>query len=104
MDGRRMDQFARALARGVTRRGALKGIAVAVGLSATGIAHAPAAAAGTWCACKYACGAGAFNQICYRRNHCRGKLHKQRGQPRCILDSSTCGFADEGTCYASFPI
>jgi hypothetical protein len=105
MDRQRMDQFARALAKGVTRRGALKGIAVAVGLSAAGVANAPAAAARTWCACTYRCGEGSFIiQVCKHRNHCRSKLPKQGSQPRCILDESTCSFSSQDVCYASFPI
>jgi hypothetical protein len=107
MNGQRIDHITRALAKGLTRRSALKGIAVAVGFSAAGVAHAPTAAAKSWCACTYACGApgsGAFTQICRHHNHCRAKLPKQRGGLRCVLDESTCGFADEDTCYASFPI
>jgi hypothetical protein len=106
MDGQRIDQITRALAKGVTRRSALKGIVGTVGLSASGVANAPAAAASTWCACNYRCGevgSGNSIQLCKRRNHCRAKLPKQGNQPRCVLDESTCGFSDEDVCYASFP-
>jgi hypothetical protein len=105
MDGQRLDQITRALARGMTRRGAVKGIAVALGLAAAGVAHAPTAAADSWCACTYACGAvgsGHYIQLCKTR--CRAKLRHRRGQPRCVLDTSTCGFSSQEICYASFPI
>ena len=101
MDGQRMDQLTRALAKGVTRRSAVKGIAVALGLSAAGVANAPAATESPWCACTYVCGApGNTAQLC--KHHCRAKLPRQRGRPRCVLDTSTCGFASEGVCYDSF--
>ena len=101
MDGQRMDQITRALARGVTRRSAVKGIAVALGLAAAGVAPVPTAAARSWCACTYVCG-DPGNTIQFCKHHCRAKLHRQRGQPRCVLDTSTCGFASEDVCYDSF--
>ena len=105
MDGQRMDQITRALARGVTRRDAVKGIAVALGLSAAGVAQAPTAAAPDWCACTYLCGVSGITQIC-RRRHCRAKLPHRRGETQCVLDpsTSTCGFTAQDICYASFPI
>jgi hypothetical protein len=41
MDGQQMDQIARALARGMSRRGALKGVAGALGLAAAGTLGQP---------------------------------------------------------------
>jgi len=101
MDGQRVDQIARALAGGVTRRGAVKGIAVALGLSAAGVAHAPTAAAPHWCACTYLCGVSGITQICY--HHCRPKLPAPQGTTSCVLDTSTCGFTSHEACSASFP-
>jgi hypothetical protein len=105
MDGKRIDQIARALAGGVTRRGAVKGIAVALGLSAAGVAPVPTAAAPHWCACTYLCGdagAGGITQVC--SHHCRAKLPAPQGQIECTLDTSPCGFTSEEACYASFPL
>jgi hypothetical protein len=108
MDGERMDQITRALARGLTRRGAMKGIAVALGLSAAGVAHAPTAGARSWCACKYLCGgpgSGNFTQLCKHPKHgCRAKLPNGRGQDPCVLDTSTCGFSSRDTCGAALPL
>jgi hypothetical protein len=108
MDGQRMDQITRALARGVTRRSAVKGIAVALGLSAGGVTNVPTEAARSWCACKYLCGApgsGTFNQYCKHRNHgCRAKQSNGRGQDPCVLDTSICGFSSQDTCAAALPI
>ena len=81
MDGHRMDQITRALTKGVTRRGAVKGIAVALGLSAAGVAHAPTAAARPWCACTYACGAGGSVEFC--AHHCRPRLPGRQGSTSC---------------------
>jgi hypothetical protein len=108
VDGQRMDQLTRALARGVTRRSAVKGIAVALGLSAAGVAHAPAAAARQWCACKYLCGvpgSGTYSHFCTHRKHgCRAKLPSGRGQDPCVLDTSSCGFSSQDTCVAVLPL
>ena len=56
MDGSRMDQLARSLATGMSRRAATKTIAVALGLSAAGAQFSPASAApATWRVCQLRC-------------------------------------------------
>jgi hypothetical protein len=102
MDGQRMDQIARSLVDGVSRRGALKGIAVALGLSAVSALTSPTAAAPPWCGCTFACGAGGSVQVC--AHHCRPKLPSRPGTTSCTLATSTCGFASEEACYAGFPV
>ena len=102
MDGQRMDQITRALAKGVTRRGAVKGVAIALGLSAAGVASSPTAAAPPWCACTYACGAGGSVEFC--AHHCRPRLPGTQGSTPCTLATATCDFPSEQACYASFPI
>jgi hypothetical protein len=105
MDGKRVDQIARALAGGMSRRGALKGIAVALGFAGAGMLTAPAAAAPPWCACTYLCGdagAGGIIQVC--SHHCRSKLPGRHGQIECTLATSPCGFSSEEACYESFPL
>ena len=100
MNGPRIDGVARALAGGVSRRSALKGIAVALGLSAASLLTSPTVAAPPWCACTYACGAGGISQGC--SHHCRPKLPGPQGSTPCTLASATCGFASDEECNASF--
>ena len=102
MDELRMDQIARALASGASRRSALKGIAVALGISATGALTASTAAAPPWCACTYACGAGGSVEFC--AHHCQPRLPGTQGSTSCTLATATCDFPSEQACYASFPI
>ena len=104
MDGQRMDQITRALARGVTRRGAVKGIAVALGLSAAGVAHAPTAAARSWCACTYLCGAPGNELTQFCKHPLPSEAAHRQGQDPCVLDTSTCGFSSEDACDAASPL
>ena len=55
MDGQHLDRIARSLASGMSRRGAMKTVAVAVGLAAVGARSAPTAAAARFRACTYEC-------------------------------------------------
>jgi hypothetical protein len=55
MDGQHMDRIARSLASGMSRRGALKVVAAAVGIAAAGARSAPTAAAARFRACTYEC-------------------------------------------------
>ena len=56
MDGYRLDQLARSLATGMSRRSAMKTIAAALGLSAAGAQLSPASAApATWWVCQLRC-------------------------------------------------
>jgi hypothetical protein len=55
MDSRRLDQITRTFASGMTRRRAMKGVAVALGLSAIGALRAPAAARGSYTLTEYRC-------------------------------------------------
>jgi hypothetical protein len=75
MDGQHMDQMARALASGMSRRGALKGVAVALGLSAAGALRAPAAAARSeWDVCEYRCPTGDVVLATRCQKECRQQI------------------------------
>jgi hypothetical protein len=102
MHGQRIDQVARSLAGGLSRRSALKGAAVALGLSAAGVLTSPALAAPPWCGCTFTCGAGGIVQVC--AHHCRPKLPSRQGTTSCTLATDVCGFASEQACYEAFPI
>ena len=56
MDGHRMDRLARSLATGMSRRAAMKTVAVGLGLAAAGAQLSPASAApATWRVCQLRC-------------------------------------------------
>ena len=77
MDGQRMDQIARTLASGMSRRSALKGVAGALGLSTAGALRSPTAAAPRWSQCVYLCQAGVDYYATRCRTNCRLDLHDQ---------------------------
>ena len=95
MDGQRMDQIARSLAKGMSRRGALKVVAVAVGVAATGRLR-PASAAPTWCRGLYRCGVGPLTVICTA--HDFRDVVRDRGT-ECVLEhEAACNFSSQQSC------
>lgn len=90
------DYLARVLARGTSRRSALQGVAVALGLSAAGAREAVMAAPACWQVCEYRCSAGDV-RVC--QNSCPGPGTAKRikgescaavGQSGCLGSKSTC--------------
>jgi hypothetical protein len=67
MDGRHMDQIAKVLADGVSRRATLKALTGALGLSAAGVLATPGSslAQDGYCICNYLCN-GRFRSRCVR--------------------------------------
>jgi hypothetical protein len=96
MDGQRMDRIARSLAKGVSRRGVVKTMAVALGVAATGRLH-PATAEANWCRGLYRCdGGGPLNAICTAQDY-RDVVH-DRGA-KCVLEQeSACNFSSKESC------
>ena len=96
MDGQRMDRIARALASGVSRRGAMKAVAVALGLSAAGALRAPTVAEPTWSRCYYDCDSDPESEFrctptseirCRASIHVQGTLCPATGEPLCCFPS-----------------
>jgi hypothetical protein len=79
MDGQRMDQIARALANGMSRRGAMKAVAMALGLLAAGALRAPTVAEPTWSGCHYVCAPEDPEDVVTRcmPTRCRQFIHEQ---------------------------
>ena len=79
MDGQHLDRIARSLARGMSRRGALKTVA-AVGLAAVGARSAPTAANShrrrQWQLCEYDCSGTAYPEFC-EKGGCRTEIEVQ---------------------------
>ena len=79
MDGQHLDRIARSLARGMSRRGALKTVA-AVGLAAVGARSAPTAANShrrrQWQLCGYDCSGTAYPEFC-EKGGCRTEIEVQ---------------------------
>ena len=80
MDGQHLDRIARSLASGMSRRGAMKGIAAAVGLAAMGARSAPTAANShrrrQWQLCGYDCSGTAYPEFC-EKGGCRTSIEVQ---------------------------
>jgi hypothetical protein len=92
MDGQRMDQIARSLASGVTRREALQAVAIALGLSAAGTRRALTAPTG-WCLCAYACDPDNPEDLTVKcGQRCRLTIH---------VEGTVCGIAVQGACNFS---
>jgi hypothetical protein len=95
MDGQHMDQIARSLARGMSRRGVMKVVAVAVGVAATGTLR-PASAASNWCRGLYRCGGGPLTPICTAHDY--RDVVRDRGT-ECVLEhEAACNFASRQSC------
>ena len=96
MDGQRMDQIARSLARGVSRRRVMKTVAVALGVSATAPLR-PASAAPEWCRGLYRCeGVAHLTLICTAQDY-RDVVH-DRGTICVLAQEAACNFASKDSC------
>jgi len=102
MDAQRMDRIARTLASGLSRRGALKGLAVALDFSVVGAAISPAAAAPPlgWCSCLYLCEPGTPTEypVVRCKTHCPTTLHDHRTVCSYQADKSGCGYPSKQAC------
>ena len=80
MDGQHLDRIARSLASGMSRRGAMKAVAAAVGLAAVGARSAPTAANShrrrQWQLCGYDCSGTAYPEFC-EKGGCRTEIEVQ---------------------------
>jgi hypothetical protein len=96
MDGQRVDQIARSLARGVSRRRVMKTVAVAVGVAATGTLRS-ASAASVWCRGLYRCeGVAHLTLICTAQDH-RDLVH-DRGTICALEQEAACNFSSKESC------
>jgi hypothetical protein len=100
MDGQHLDRIARSLARGMSRRGVMKTVAVALGVAATGTLRS-AHAAPDLCRCLYRCGDGPLSVHCVQGG-CRGELFgdpiRLRGE-LCVLErEAACNFSSKESC------
>jgi hypothetical protein len=64
VDSRRFDQVTRTFANGMTRRGAVKGVAAALGVMSLGALRAPKATAVSWCYQYFKCANGKGVYLC----------------------------------------
>jgi hypothetical protein len=69
VDSRGFDQITRTFANGMTRRGALKGVAAALGVMPFGALRAPTAtAASSWCYQHFSCSNGVSFYLCWNKS------------------------------------
>jgi hypothetical protein len=102
MDRQRVDQIARSLANGVSRRGVMKTIAVTLGLSAAGALHAPTAAEPTWSKCYFDCGLASDVGRC-TPTRCRTFIHEQGMYCPASEKQADCCFPSKDVCEAFIP-
>jgi hypothetical protein len=96
MDGQHLDRIARSLAKGVSRRGAMKAVAVALGVAATGPLHSTNAAS-NWCRGLYRCeGITHLTPICTAQDH--RDVVRDRGTVCLLEQEAACGFASRESC------
>src|SRR5215213_798918 len=102
MDGQRMDRIVRSFANAVSRRCALKGAAVVLGLSSAQAVRSPAMAAPPqgWCNCLYLCEPGTPTEYAVLRckTHCPTSLHDRGTICTLQADKSGCGYASKQAC------
>ena len=88
MESRRLDTFTRSFANGMSRRGVMKAVAVAFGLSAAS-ALVPSSAAGSpegdYCECAYDCN-GHERKRCFHGTSCPNP------QSGCMPVGDACGY------------
>jgi hypothetical protein len=100
MDGQQIDQMARALARGMSRRKALKGVAVGLGLSAAGALRVPTAAARPeWDVCEYFCATGDVVRPTRCQKECRQEITV--AGVACGFNQRLARFESKSACEAS---
>jgi hypothetical protein len=68
VDSRRFDQVTRTFANGMTRRGAVKGVAAALGVMSLGALRAPKATAVSWCYQYFSCSNGVDFYLCWNKS------------------------------------
>ena len=90
MDNQRFDRMTKQVATGLSRRQAMTGIAVALGLSAFGGLRAPTAAGGCWRICEYSCPTLGSQRFC--QSECRNQKR---------IQGESCGLAQYGNCWGS---
>ena len=96
MDGQHLDRIARSLASGMSRRGALKVVAVALGVAATGPLRS-ASAASNWCRGLYRCeGGGPLTPICTAQDH--RDVVRDRGTVCLLEQEAACNFSSKDAC------
>jgi hypothetical protein len=96
MDGQHLDRIARSLAKGVSRRGAMKVVAVALGVAATGPLRS-ASAESNWCRGLYRCeGGGPLTLICTAQAH--RDVVRDRSTVCLLEQEAACGFASRESC------
>lgn len=102
MDGQRINHIARSLASGVSRRGAMKAVAVVLGLSATGALSAPTAAEPEWSKCYFDCGLESDVGRC-TQTRCRTFIHEQGTYCPASEKQADCCFPSKDACEAFIP-
>jgi hypothetical protein len=96
MDGQHLDRIARSLASGMSRRGAMKAVAVALGVAATGPLRS-ASAASNWCRGHYSCdGVAHLTTICTAQDH--RDVVRDQGTKCMLVQEAACNFSSKDAC------
>jgi hypothetical protein len=99
VDGKQMDQMARTLASGMSRRSALKGVAAALGLAAGALRVPTAAARPEWDVCEYFCATGDVVRPTRCQKECRQEITV--AGVACGFNQRLARFESKSACEAS---